>query len=154
MNDTMTLEEAIMHCQEKSCGKSECALEHKQLAEWLRELQYRRNIWKDPSQKPKVGETVLIQLDGCQMYIGEYFLDEEDEKLEGVLEEPSRGWWNSWKDVEKWAYPKDVFPFSSDETIELFDYSDGESKRSSGGNRELESHKAWEASLLIADRLR
>lgn len=148
----MTLEEAIMHCQEKSCGNSECALEHKQLAEWLRELQYRRNIWKDPSpQKPKEGEIVLIQLDGCKMYIGEYFLDE---KLEGVLEEPSHGWWNSWKKVEKWAYPKDVFPFSDGETIELFDYSDGKSKMSSGGNRELESHQAWEASLLIADRLR
>lgn len=147
----MTLEEAIMHCQEKSCGNSECALEHKQLAEWLRELQYRRNIWKDPYQKPKEGENVLIQLDGCQMYIGEYFLEE---KLEGVLQEPSYGWWNSWKDVKKWAYPKDVFPFSDGETIELLDYSDGESKRSSGGNRELEHHQAWEASLLIADRLK
>ena len=147
----LTLEEAIMHCQEKSCGNSECALEHKQLAEWLRELQYRRNIWKNPSQKPKEGEIVLIQLNGCQMYIGEYFLDE---KLEGVLEEPSYGLWNSWKDVEKWAYPKDVFPFSDGETIELFDYSDGESKISSGDNRELESHQAWEASLLIADRLK
>lgn len=149
----MTLEEAIMHCQEKSCGKSECALEHKQLAEWLKELQYRRNIWKDPSQKPKVGEIVLIQIDGSQMYIGEFFFNKNG-NLEGVLEEPSRGWWNSWKHVEKWAYPKDVFPFSGGSTIKLLDYSDGKSKISSGGNRELESHKAWEASLLIADRLR
>lgn len=34
----MTLEEAIRHCQEKSCGNSECAKEHEQLAQWLIEL--------------------------------------------------------------------------------------------------------------------
>lgn len=34
----MTLEEAIEHCREKSCNNSECAAEHKQLAEWLTEL--------------------------------------------------------------------------------------------------------------------
>ena len=147
----MTLEEAIMHCQEKSCGNSECALEHKQLAEWLRELQDRRNIWKDPSQKPKKGEIVLIQVHGRKMYIGKYF---QHDDLEGVNREPSRGWWTSWKKIDKWAYPKDVFPFSDGRTIELLDYSDGNSKISSERNRELEHHQAWEASLLIADRLR
>lgn len=35
----MTLEEAIRHCEEKSCSNSECAAEHRQLAEWLTELQ-------------------------------------------------------------------------------------------------------------------
>ena len=34
----MTLEEAIKHCEEKSCKKDQCAFEHKQLAEWLMEL--------------------------------------------------------------------------------------------------------------------
>lgn len=34
----MTIEEAIKHCEEKSCGNDECATEHKQLAEWLTEL--------------------------------------------------------------------------------------------------------------------
>lgn len=34
----MTLDEAIEHCKEKSCGNNECALDHKQLAEWLKEL--------------------------------------------------------------------------------------------------------------------
>ena len=44
----MTIEEAIKHCEEvaESCergnpkkrGKSECAKEHRQLAEWLKEL--------------------------------------------------------------------------------------------------------------------
>lgn len=34
----MTLDEAIKHCEEKSCGNNECSKEHKQLAEWLKEL--------------------------------------------------------------------------------------------------------------------
>ena len=34
----MTIEEAIKHCEEKAkCGNA-CGLEHKQLADWLREL--------------------------------------------------------------------------------------------------------------------
>lgn len=40
----MTLEEAIEHCEQKACNNSECSKEHKQLAEWLKELQaLRRN---------------------------------------------------------------------------------------------------------------
>ena len=35
----MTLEEAIIHSKEKACGNTQCALEHRQLAEWLKELQ-------------------------------------------------------------------------------------------------------------------
>ena len=35
----MTLEEAIKHCEQKACGNDECSKEHKQLAEWLKELQ-------------------------------------------------------------------------------------------------------------------
>ena len=35
----MTLEEAIEHCTQKACGNDECSKEHKQLAEWLKELQ-------------------------------------------------------------------------------------------------------------------
>ena len=35
---TMTLDEAIKHCEEKAqCGTA-CGMEHKQLAEWLKEL--------------------------------------------------------------------------------------------------------------------
>lgn len=41
----MTLDEAIQHCEEKSCGNSGCALEHKQLAEWLTELKKLRKIY-------------------------------------------------------------------------------------------------------------
>lgn len=39
----MTLEEAITHCKEKACDNTQCALEHRQLAEWLEELQKYRN---------------------------------------------------------------------------------------------------------------
>lgn len=38
----MTLEEAIKHAEEKSKGCSKCNEEHKQLAEWLKELKYYR----------------------------------------------------------------------------------------------------------------
>lgn len=34
----MTLDEAIKHAEEKACGNTECAEEHRQLVEWLREL--------------------------------------------------------------------------------------------------------------------
>lgn len=43
----MTIEEAIKHCEDValSCkdNNSSCALEHIQLAEWLKELKYYRN---------------------------------------------------------------------------------------------------------------
>ena len=34
----VTLDEAIQHCEEIVCEHNECASEHKQLAEWLKEL--------------------------------------------------------------------------------------------------------------------
>ena len=40
----MTLEEAILHCNEKSCNLNSCSYEHKQLANWLTELKYLRGI--------------------------------------------------------------------------------------------------------------
>lgn len=40
----MTLDEAIKHCQEKSCDNTECAKDHKQLGEWLTELKEYRNL--------------------------------------------------------------------------------------------------------------
>ena len=43
----MTLEEAIEHCEEKACNNSTCAAEHKQLAEWLKELQTLRKNTSD-----------------------------------------------------------------------------------------------------------
>lgn len=38
-----SLDEAIEHCEQKSCSDTECANEHRQLAEWLKELKaYRK----------------------------------------------------------------------------------------------------------------
>ena len=34
----LTLDEAIRHAEEKACGNTGCAEEHRQLAEWLKEL--------------------------------------------------------------------------------------------------------------------
>lgn len=154
----MTLEEAIKHCEEqaeKHCGDG-CGMEHKQLAEWLIELQHYRNVWKTPPRKPKMDEIVLVQASkwfGHKMFIGKYYIDPNESDREGVFLEPSRGLIYL-EDIDKWAYPEDVFPFSDGMTIVLQDYRDGESKKSSGGNRALESHKAWEESLLYADRIR
>ena len=151
----MTLEETIKHCEElaeKHSGDG-CEMEHKQLAEWLIELRHYKNVWKTPSQKLKINEIVLVQLYGHKMYIGKYYIDPYESGREGVFLEPSQGLIYL-ENVDRWAYPKDVFPFSDGRTIKLQDYSDGKSKKSSGDNRELESHKAWEQSLLIADRIR
>lgn len=50
----MTLDEAIEHCEEKAKGCDSCSKEHKQLAEWLRELKVFRKIFKtDKKEKPK-----------------------------------------------------------------------------------------------------
>jgi len=39
----MTLDEAIAHAEEVAEGCSKCADEHRQLADWLKELRERRN---------------------------------------------------------------------------------------------------------------
>ena len=46
----MSLEEAIAHCEEVAlnCSRQQCALEHLQLAKWLKELQcYKRKYEKE-----------------------------------------------------------------------------------------------------------
>ena len=52
----MTIDEAIQHCEEvaSKCVSSnnQCALDHRQLAEWLRELKmYRMGLKKQEPQK-------------------------------------------------------------------------------------------------------
>lgn len=45
-NKTMTLDEAIEHCL-KNTNNTSCGREHRQLAEWLKELKmYRENLLK------------------------------------------------------------------------------------------------------------
>lgn len=42
----MTLEEAILHCEEVAiCRKGDCSDEHRQLAEWLKELKAYRETY-------------------------------------------------------------------------------------------------------------
>lgn len=40
----MTIDEAIKHCEEIGLGCDKCADEHKQLAEWLKELKESENL--------------------------------------------------------------------------------------------------------------
>ena len=51
----MSLDEAIKHCEEKSCGNNACALEHKQLKEWLIELKElkEQKPWREKDEKNK-----------------------------------------------------------------------------------------------------
>ena len=53
----MTLEEAIKHCEENVCDNSECSLEHKQLGEWLKELQELKRNNNSNNEMAKVNET-------------------------------------------------------------------------------------------------
>ena len=46
ISSDMTLDEAIEHCEEKAKGCDSCSKEHKQLADWLRELKVFRKIFK------------------------------------------------------------------------------------------------------------
>ena len=55
---TMSLDEAIEHCKEKSCGNNACALEHKQLEKWLTELKELKeqeviDLWQSKYAKRK-----------------------------------------------------------------------------------------------------
>ena len=43
----MTLDEAIQHCEEKAQCGTDCGMEHKQLAEWLKELKTLREKVKE-----------------------------------------------------------------------------------------------------------
>jgi len=51
---TMSLDEAIEHCEEKSCGNNACALEHKQLKNWLtelKELKEQKSAWSEEDEE-------------------------------------------------------------------------------------------------------
>ena len=60
----MTLDEAISHCEEVAnrCDNRECASEHRQLAEWLRELKERRAS-ELPSAQPNLQLTCNLATD-------------------------------------------------------------------------------------------
>ena len=66
----MTLEEAIIHCKEKACDNTQCALEHRQLAEWLIELKKLRSqiTWKPSDEQMKALEDALGLAKSCGEY--------------------------------------------------------------------------------------
>lgn len=71
----MTLEEAIRHCEDVAndrCGCAEdCVSEHRQLAEWLKELQ--RYQWIPVEERlPRDGENILACYDDGWMWAGEF----------------------------------------------------------------------------------
>ena len=57
----MTLEEAIAHCEEMVC-ESACGQEHKQLAEWLRELRDRRSFARKAKELSLAEQPLPIDL--------------------------------------------------------------------------------------------
>ena len=88
----MTLEEATKHCEEKACGNSECALEHKQLAEWLKELQalrknkiYREKIMKTIEERAiEYASHSYIEDGNINTYIDE---SEKQSYIQGAMEQ-------------------------------------------------------------------
>lgn len=67
----MTLEEAIRHCEEKSCGNSECAAEHRQLAEWLTELKQLKASVSEELEEASLRASIIRG-----QYIPKEYLDE------------------------------------------------------------------------------
>lgn len=55
----MTIEQAIKHAEEVGNGCSECAAEHRQLAEWLRKYQKIQEIVKNTQQLCSYGSAFI-----------------------------------------------------------------------------------------------
>ena len=57
---------AIIHCKEKACDNTQCALEHRQLAEWLIELKKLRSkiTWK-PSEEQLIALDEVYKTHGA-----------------------------------------------------------------------------------------
>lgn len=84
----MILEEAIKHCEKKSCGKNQCALEHKQLAEWLMELKaYREEYGRLNNDNKKEGEDLLYTANKVAERTKKEMIDKACEWLEEHLYE-------------------------------------------------------------------
>ena len=143
----MNLKETIKHLENES--KDEKTI---QIIEWLKELQLLKNIWKDPSQLPEKGEVVVACCNSWEDVIcGEFKILE----LSGDNTKTYRIDYLGWEYVVKWAYLKDVFPYRDSSILNYpVQFNETRGKGCSSSNRELASHKAWEESLLIADRIR
>ena len=76
----MTLDEAIEHCEEKANGCDSCSMEHKQLAEWLRELMTLRNEVDRLNEKIERNSRIMDKIPWDMVIDAEKEVDEEDEE--------------------------------------------------------------------------
>lgn len=76
----MTLDEAIEHCEEKAKGCDSCSMEHKQLADWLRELMTLRNEVDSLREQVERKSRVLDMLPWDMVIDAENEVDKEDEE--------------------------------------------------------------------------
>lgn len=89
---TMSLDEAIEHCREKSCGNNACALEHKQLEKWLIELKELKE--RKPAEWSKEDE---YGFENCLYAIKETFKEVDNPHRAGTVD-----WLKSIKDRYTW----------------------------------------------------
>lgn len=71
----MTIDEAITHCEEVADSKcDECGAEHRQLAEWLKELKRLREQtrWIPVSERPPETDDEVIAYDGADAFVAWY----------------------------------------------------------------------------------
>ena len=90
MAERLTLGEAIKHCEEKT-DCTQCGEEHRQLAEWLKELQKYKDLEEQGrliTLPCKIGDTVYVPLrDNVQEYKVVRF--DIDQNITIVLEIPA-----------------------------------------------------------------
>jgi len=73
----MTLDEAIKHCEEKAQCGTDCGMEHKQLAEWLKELKDLRKKVEDLEEKLEYKSRVMDKLSWDEVIEAENEVDAE-----------------------------------------------------------------------------
>ena len=62
----MTIDEAIKHCEQKveensiRCADYPCAIEHLQLAEWLKELKQYRTLFDSPKDAEELMNMYMV----------------------------------------------------------------------------------------------
>ena len=62
----MTLDEAIQHCMQKveensvRCADYPCAMEHYQLAEWLKELKQYKSLFESPKEAEEMLNMYMV----------------------------------------------------------------------------------------------
>ena len=108
----------------------------------------KKDVWKDNFELPQenvpiiaccIGDTLVIQ--GMFKIINKGYKSE----TYGISN-------YGWGVVKKWSYMEELFPYRSHEIPIYFENELVEGDKHH--NRELESHKAWEETLLYADRIR